>query len=125
MRASRLFGPTLLLALGAAPMAAAQDSSQVATGQQIYSQFCIVCHGPDGKRGEGFQTPIWGQGALIAKFRTAQGMIDYMQIMPFNDPTLIDDAQRLAVTAFVLANHGAIPRNGELTPQNASSIPVK
>jgi hypothetical protein len=52
-------------------------------------------------------------------------MLDYMQIMPFNDPTLLDDAQRQAVTAYVLANHGALPLNGELTPQNAGSIPIK
>ena len=73
-----------------------------------------------------FRTPIWGQGSLIAsKFGNVQAMIDYMQIMPFNDPALINDTQRLAVIAYVLANHGTIPRSGEVTAQGASSVPIK
>ena len=107
-------------------VAHAQDSAQIAKGKEIYAQFCTLCHGVDGKRGEGFQTPIWGEGSLIAsKFGNAQAMIDYMQIMPFNDPRLINDVQKLAVVAYVLANHGAIPRNGEITAQNAPAVPIK
>ena len=103
-----------------------QDSAQVAAGKEVYVQHCTLCHGVDGKRGEGFQTPIWGQGSLIAsKFGNVQAMIDYMQIMPFNDPALINDTQRLAVIAYVLANHGTIPRSGEVTAQGASSVPIK
>ena len=118
-------GLVVLSQLGA-PSAVAQDSAQVAAGKEVYAQFCTLCHGPDGKRGEGFQTPIWGQGSLIAaKFGNVQAMIDYMQIMPFNDPALINDTQRLAVIAYVLANHGTIPRSGEVTAQGASSIPIK
>lgn len=121
------FAPVLaLLALVAAtPIATAQDSAQVAKGKELYAEFCTLCHGLDGKRGEGFQTPIWGEGALVSKFGNAQGMIDYMQLMPFNDPTLLDDAQKMAVVAYMLANHGAIPRSGEITPQNAASVPIK
>ena len=85
-----------------------------------------MCHGADGKRGEGFQTPIWGEGSFLAsKFGNAQALIDYMQIMPFNDPALMDPVQKLAVVAYMLANHGAIPRSGEVTPQSASSIQIK
>lgn len=114
------------IALIGATSARAQDSAQVASGKEVYAEFCTLCHGVDGKRGEGFQTPIWGEGSLIAsKFGNLQAMIDYMQIMPFNDPALINDTQRLAVIAYVLANHGTIPRNGEVTPQGASSVPIR
>ena len=116
----------VLIALINTMSARAQDSAQVASGKEIYAQFCTLCHGVDGKRGEGFQTPIWGDGSLIAsKFGNLQAMIDYMQIMPFNDPGLINDTQRLAVIAYVLANHGTIPRSGQVTPQGASSVPIK
>jgi mono/diheme cytochrome c family protein len=126
MRLLLLHAGLSLLALVTAPSARAQDSAQVAMGKEVYAQFCTLCHGVDGKRGEGFQTPIWGQGSLIAsKFGNVQAMIDYMQIMPFNDPALINDTQRLAVIAYVLANHGTIPRNGEVTPQGASSVPIR
>lgn len=115
----------LLLVASVSP-ALAQDSSQIATGKKIYAEFCTLCHGPDGKRGEGFQTPIWGKGSFIAsKFGDANTMFDYMQTMPFNDPTLIDDVQRLAVMAYVLSEHGAIPASAEITLQSASSIPIK
>lgn len=126
MRSFSLKTGSVLVALTNATYALAQDSSQVATGKQIYAQLCTLCHGADGKRGEGFQTPIWGKGSLIAtKFGNAKAMIEYMQTMPFNDPNLINDAQRLAVTAYVLAQHGAIPVSAEITPQSAASVSIK
>jgi mono/diheme cytochrome c family protein len=113
----------LVLAL---PHGAAQESAQVAQGKKLYAEFCTLCHGEDGKRGQGFQTPIWGPGSLIAsKFQNAQGLVDYMLLMPFNDPRLLDDVQKLAVVAYMLVNHGSIPATGEITPQNASTIPIK
>lgn len=116
----------LLFALVQPTSATAQDSAQVAQGKEYYTQFCQLCHGADGKRGEGFQTPIWGEGSFIAsKFGNAGALIEYMQVMPFNDPTLLDDAQKLAVVAYMLANHGAISNGGEITPQNASTVAIK
>jgi mono/diheme cytochrome c family protein len=105
---------------------AAQESAQVAKGREYYTEFCTMCHGADGKRGEGYQTPIWGEGSFIAsKFGNAQALIEYMQVMPFNDPSLLDPTQKTAVVAYLLANHGAIPRTGEITPQNAPAVPIK
>ena len=118
-------GLLLLVLIAAMPIAVAEDSAQVAKGKELYAEFCTLCHGADGKRGEGFQTPIWGQGAVIAKFGNAQGLIDYMQLMPFNDPSLLDETQKLAVIAYMLANHGAIPRGVEITTQNAATVPIK
>jgi cytochrome c1 len=75
-------------------------SQQVQEGKALYDKTCLLCHGADGKRGEGFQTPIWGEGSLIAvKFGNAQSLIDYMQLMPFNDPSLLNETEKLAVVA--------------------------
>ena len=115
-----------LFSVFSATPAFAQDSAQVVAGKAIYAQHCTLCHGPDGKRGEGFQTPIWGKGSSIAtKFGNANTMMEYMQTMPFNDPTLINDTQRLSVVAFMLSQHGAIPTNGEITPQSAANVTIK
>lgn len=117
-----------LVATGAAmsPQLSAQEHPQLTRGKEIYAQFCTQCHGVDGKRGEGYQTPIWGEGSIIAaKFENAGNLIEYMQIMPFDDPRKIDDAQRLDVTAFVLANHGALTKNAELSTTNAAEIRIK
>jgi mono/diheme cytochrome c family protein len=116
----------LALLLSVARPVFAQDSTQVAKGREVYTQYCALCHGVDGKKGEGYQTPIWGSGSFIAsKFGNAQALIDYMQIMPFNDPSLINDEQRIAVVAYMLVHHGALQRDGQITPQNASTLPIK
>lgn len=105
---------------------AAQESKQVADGRVHYLETCQLCHGEDGKRGAGFQTPIWGEGTMIGtKFGNAQALIDYMQLMPFNDPTLLDDNQKIAVVAFMLAQHGAIKPSDVLDPTKATAIPIK
>ncbi|MGL5116720.1 MAG: c-type cytochrome [Beijerinckiaceae bacterium] len=105
---------------------AAQESKQVAEGRGHYMETCQLCHGEDGKRGAGFQTPIWGQGTMIGtKFGNVQGLIDYMQLMPFNDPTLLDDNQKIAVVAFMLAQHGVIKPTDTLDPAKAAAIPIK
>jgi cytochrome c len=116
----------LAAVLGFPYAATAQESAQVAQGKALYGQFCTQCHGADGKRGEGYQTPIWGPGSLIAKFETAQGLFEYHQmLMPFNDPSLMTDEQKLAVVAYLLANHGAITPAETLTPAAAPSIAIK
>jgi mono/diheme cytochrome c family protein len=126
--------PRLPFALSALALAAATvavlaqpaPSAQVAQGEALFAEHCALCHGADGKRGAGFQTPIWGPGTQIAKFANAQGLFEYNQmLMPFNDPTTLNDEQKLAITAYMLANHGAMPRNETLTPANAAGIAVR
>jgi mono/diheme cytochrome c family protein len=120
---------TLLTAaclLAATAFAAAQDSAQVAKGSALYAEHCATCHGADGRRGTGFQTPIWGAQTQIGKFGNAQGIFEYVQmLMPFQDPTLLTDEQKLAVVAYLLANHGAILRSGEMTGANMAGIPIR
>lgn len=120
-------GLTIVAALLAAAPALAQDSAQVAQGRALFAEHCSLCHGADGRRGEGFQTPIWGQGSLIAtKFGNAQGLFEYLQVlMPFQDPSLVTDEQKLAILAYMLANHGAMQRAGEVTAANMASIPIR
>ena len=104
----------------------ADPHPQLERGKQVYAQFCTQCHGVDGKRGEGYQTPIWGEGSLLAaKFVNAQNLNEYMQIMPINDPNLINYTQRLDVTAYVLANHGALAKDAPLQVQTAGQITIK
>lgn len=101
-------------------------SKQVQEGRGHYAETCVVCHGEDGKRGEGFQTPIWGQGSFIAaKFGNAQALIEYMQLMPFNDPSLLDETQKIAVVAFMLSNHGTIKPTETLDPAKAGGIAIR
>jgi mono/diheme cytochrome c family protein len=114
------------LAMSVMASFASANSPQVAEGQRLYMENCATCHGEDGRRGAGFQTPIWGQRTQIRKFETAQGLFEYNQMMmPFDDPSRLTDEQKWAIVAFLLANHGAIPRNGTLQPGDAARIPIQ
>jgi mono/diheme cytochrome c family protein len=101
-------------------------SPQVAEGQRLYAENCAVCHGDDGRRGAGFQTPIWGERTQIAKFNNALGLFEYNQMMmPFDDPTRLSDEQKWAIIAYMLANHGAIPRDATLDAATAATVRIR
>ncbi len=127
MRMSTLRRGALAMALTclvAGPLAA-QESAQVAQGRAHYAEHCQMCHGADGRDGDGYQTPIWGAGTQIGKFGNAAGLLDYMQLMPFNDPSLLDDTQKLAVVAFMLSRHGAMRPADTLERGRAASVPIR
>ena len=101
-------------------------SPQIAEGQRLYAENCAACHGEDGRRGAGFQTPIWGERTQIAKFNNALGLFEYNQMMmPFDDPSRLTDEQKLAITAYMLANHGAIARNATLEAGSAATVQIR
>ena len=101
-------------------------SRQVTEGQRLYTENCATCHGEDGQRGAAYQTPIWGPRAQIRKFETALGLFEYNQLtMPFNDPNQINDVEKLAIVAFLLANHGAMPASATLEYGQAAGISVR
>jgi mono/diheme cytochrome c family protein len=122
--------PTRLIfaaALAAVPsLPAFAESAQVAEGARLYAETCAVCHGADGRGGAGYPNPIWGDGAQIAKFSHAQGLFEYNQLlMPFDDPTKLDSAEKWAVVVYILANHDIIARDDEVSRDDAASIEIQ
>lgn len=112
--------------LALVPGASASESAQVSKGRAIYTEHCQKCHGSDGQRGEGFQTPIWGSGAQIKKFENAQVLFEYLQLlMPFDDPRKIDDQARWDVMAYMLQHHKAIAPTDTIDPANATAVPIR
>lgn len=133
--ARRVFVPALAagcLALAAAslppPVRAAGEgggSEQVRRGRAVFAAACSACHGETGRGGVGYANPIWGDGARIAKYKHAGALFEYNQLlMPFDDPTRVGDEAKWAVTAYILAEHGALPRDGTLGPDNAASVVI-
>ena len=119
--------PVLAMFAGiGAALGTTAPSRQVAEGQRLYMENCAACHGDDGQRGAAYQTPIWGSRAQIRRFETALGLFEYNQIsMPFNDPAQISDVDKLAIVAFILANHGAMPASATLEYGAAAGIPIR
>jgi mono/diheme cytochrome c family protein len=112
--------------LVSATAAFAEESNQVARGGTLYKEYCSLCHGADGQRGEGFQTPIWGAKAQIKKFEHALGLFEYMLfLMPFDNPNKINEQQKWDIIAYMMANHGAMERNKTIEPSTANSVPIK
>jgi mono/diheme cytochrome c family protein len=96
-------------------------SAQVQSGAQLYQQHCALCHGASGRDATVFPRPIWGPGHDIAKFGTAKGLFEYMQLlMPFDNPAKIDDEAKTAIVAYMLVRNGnlksaeSLPKGGNL-----------
>lgn len=127
--AGRLVPKRLLLAaaLVAAPsLPAFAESAQITEGARLYAETCAVCHGTDGRGGAGYPNPIWGDGAQISKFSHAQGLFEYNQLlMPFDDPTKLNNEQKWAVVVYILANHETIAREVEVSRDEATSIAIQ
>ncbi len=122
----RRFVAALALALAPSLPVHAQQSAQVREGARLYAEACAICHGQDGRRGAGYQTPIWGEGAQIRRFETAMGLFEYNQmLMPFDDPSRLTDEQKWAIVAFLLASHGAIPATAEVGASGAAGIAIR
>jgi mono/diheme cytochrome c family protein len=103
----------------------ATDSEQIKQGAALFQEYCIVCHGENGQGGAGYANPIWGKSAQIRKFKNAQGLFEYHQLlMPFNDPSLLDEEQKWAVTAFLLVKHEVLKGEETLEPAKAAQLAI-
>lgn len=72
-----------------------------------------------------FPRPIWGPGHDIGKFGTAKGLFEYLQLlMPFDDPSKLNDQQKTAVAAYILARNGSLAASGSLPP-GGNETPIK
>lgn len=101
-------------------------ANQFEKGEKLYNENCAVCHGADGKGGQGYNTPIWGSGAQPSKFGSVQGLFEYIQLlMPFDDPTRVSDEEKWAILHFMLVSHGAMKADQTLDPTTAPSVKIE
>jgi mono/diheme cytochrome c family protein len=116
----------LVLALMAAfPSIAPAQAQQFEKGAQLYTEYCALCHGADGRGGQGFGTPIWGAQTQINKFVTAKGLFEYVQlIMPFDDPNKLNNEQKWAVLNYMLVNHGSLKKGDQLDSSTADTVKI-
>jgi len=112
---ARVLGVVLAAAtsLGAhsqtAPAPPSGASAQVALGGKVYQEACALCHGKAGRDATVFPRPIWGPGHDIAKFGHAKGLFEYLQLMmPFDDPSKLNDSQKTAIVAYMLVRNGTL-----------------
>lgn len=117
-------GVAIAASIGVA--AADEPSEQVAHGAELYAANCAICHGDDGMGGAGFPSPVWGEGSQIRKFSHGRGLFEYnAMLMPFDDPSKLDMDEKLAVTAYLLANHGAMAASDTITAGDAIEVVIE
>lgn len=105
----------------AAPAARTGQSEQVAAGQQVYEQVCVVCHGDAGEGAEG--PAIAGPSAEVVTFRNARRLVEYVQeLMPDDAPGSLAEQQYYDVVAFLLAWNNLNPGQVPVDPASAESI---
>lgn len=112
---------------GASLAQAPTTSAQVEQGRAGYVQACAACHGRTGQGGDQFRTPIWGPRSNIAsKFPTGAALLEYNQIlMPFDSPGRVSDEAKLAITLYMLVNHGTLPDNSSVTEAQMEAIRLR
>jgi len=107
------------------PAPPAGASPQVLSGALLFQQHCALCHGPSGRDATVFPRPIWGPGHDIAKFSTAKGLFEYMQLlMPFDDPAKIDDEAKTAIVAYMLVRNGNL-KSAESLPKGGNQAAIR
>ena len=103
----------------------ANSSAQVVVGEKLYQQNCALCHGANGRDATVFPRPIWGAGSDLSKFATTKGLFEYLQmLMPFDNPSKINDEQKTAIVAFMAVMHGAA-KPAESKPLGGNSVVLK
>jgi len=119
-----LLQPTTLFAQSVPPPPVGA-STQVLMGAQLYQKNCALCHGAKGRDATVFPRPIWGAGHDIGKFANAKGLFEYVQLlMPFDDPTKIDDAGKTAIVGYMLVRNGSLKADQTL-PLGGNQVPIQ
>ena len=108
-----------------APPVPPNASAQVQTGAKLFQQHCSLCHGVEGRNATVFPRPIWGPGHDLSKFNNSKGLFEYLQmVMPFDKPDKINDADKLAIAAFMLERNRTIKPDAQL-PAGGGAIAIK
>jgi mono/diheme cytochrome c family protein len=102
------------------PTAAQQ---QIQAGQQVYTQDCSRCHGPNL---EGTQVGPPLNKSLLDSFATAKDLAVFnSEEMPRDQPGSLTEQQYYDVTAYILDQLGSLPAGQQLAPQDAESISLQ
>jgi len=93
-------------------------------GQTVFSANCATCHGATG--GGGVGPALWGSGAALAKYTTAQGLLNKMATtMPQSSPGSLTHEQYLDVLAYVMVQGNQVTGSTAFVESGLSGITLK
>jgi alcohol dehydrogenase (cytochrome c) len=123
--AAALAAGALLLAGAAQPARdGAYTREQAASGQFVYIEHCLKCHGAqlEGGAGPPLQGPQFGRSLATGKM-TAPALYTFVHgAMPLDAPGSLSDAQYLDVLAYLFSKNGYAPGDSALTKQTLARV---
>lgn len=106
-------------------------NGDVITGQRLYQQHCLACHGAEGSGGIN-DALAGGHGSLPTDqplktigsyWPYATTLFDYVRrAMPYPNPGSLTNDQTYSLTAYLLHINGIVPATAELNAQALSLI---
>jgi cytochrome c len=95
-----------------------------ASGQTIYNKFAASCHGESGGGRSG--PALIGSNAGMAKYNTAQGLLDYISAtMPLGAPGKLSHQEYLEVLCYLLVQNNYVSADKVFNEAQLSSIILK
>jgi len=93
-------------------------------GKAVYTPRCAKCHGD---RGQGLTGPaIIGAGNSLAKYGTAQGLLDFVDsAMPADAPGSLSQSDYLSIISFLLVQNNFVAPGDELDAGRLGNITLK
>ena len=96
-----------------------------AEGAALYAESCVACHSEDLKG-----VKAAGTGGLVGPGMTVQRhwpyaptLFDYIRrSMPFHEPASLNDDQVYALTAYILAEAGIVPKDAAMDAAALSAV---
>jgi mono/diheme cytochrome c family protein len=95
-----------------------------ASGQTVFATYCTACHGDNG---QGVTAPaIIGSNAHLAKYNTAQGLLDFVDtVMPANAPGSLSAQQYLEVVTYLLVQNNDVTSDTVINTNQLGAITLK
>ncbi len=118
-----------LLLSGAAsrpPHGGAFTRAQATSGEYVYVQYCLRCHGANlqGVDAGALMGPQFGASLTVAKMSTPELYKFISGAMPLNAPGSLSEKQYLDVLAFILEKNGYPPGDAPLTKAALARVPL-
>ncbi len=93
-------------------------------GRGVFSAFCAGCHGPIGEGGKA--PPNVGPNAVLDKYNTAQGLLNYVrEQMPQDNPGSLSAPEYLQVTIWLIVENRFIKDDTPIDRGKLDKIPLK
>ena len=127
--AGALIAAAVLVLTGAAAQpdrGGAYTRDQAASGELVYVQHCLTCHGANLEGGAGgvLMGPAFGKSLTVAKMTTPALYTFISGAMPLDAPGSLSQQQYLDLLAFLLEKNGYAPGNAPLTKATLARQPL-